>query len=316
MSNAPFAAPIAGPPVPAVGRPNALGIAVLTLGLLNLLLGFGPYFVVRTSGDVINISGFLLPQALLVVVFLLFSGISAGLSTVSRLSQFPGAAPVLRAIATAAAAVGALLALFLLIAISNVPTFTGNFFDDSDDESLAVSLGWGGIAILVLSILQTVAAFLALAYDLGLVQPRAARVLDLGAGLPPAPAEHLDAEVPGTPPPALGSPAPTKPYTQALALDPYTPLQTLGHIAQSDAALRPYVAANPSAYPDLLDWLAELGDPEVDAALKARPDRTEAKPGDETTDKDADAPADKDKGEADKSAKQSTDKAAQKVEAP
>ncbi|MBP1158065.1 DUF5336 domain-containing protein [Rhodococcus sp. PvR099] len=313
MSNAPFAAPIAGPPVPAVGRPNALGIAVLTLGLLNLLLGFGPYFVVRTSGDVINISGFLLPQALLVVVFLLLSGISAGLSTVSRLSQFPGAAPALRAIATAAAAVGALLALFLLIAISNVPTFTGNFFDDSDDQSLSVSLGWGGIAILVLSILQSVAAFLALSYDLGLVQPRAARVLDQGAGLPPAQAEPVDAEVAGTPTPTLGSPAPTKPYTQALALDPYTPLQTLGHIAQSDAALRPYVAANPSAYPDLLDWLAELGDPEVDAALKARPDRTEAKSGDETTDKDADEPTDKNK---DKDAKQSADKAAEKVEAP
>ncbi|WP_027499284.1 DUF5336 domain-containing protein [Rhodococcus sp. UNC363MFTsu5.1] len=314
MSNAPLAAPTAGPPVPAVGRPNALGIAVLTLGLLNLLLGFGPYFVVRASGDVFNISGFLLPQALLVVVFLLFSGISAGLSTVSRLSQFPGAAPVLRAIATAAAAVGALLALFLLIAISNVPTFTGNFFDDSDDESLGVSLGWGGIAILALSILQTVAAFLALAYDLGLVQPRAARVLDQGAGLPPAPAEPTDAEVQGTQPPAVGVPAPTKPYTQALALDPYTPLQTLGHIAQSDAALRPYVAANPSTYPDLLDWLAELGDPEVDAALKARPDRPEAKSGD----KAADEATDKDK--TDKAAKQSADKAAgkatEKVEAP
>ncbi|MGW6377306.1 DUF5336 domain-containing protein [Rhodococcus sp. NPDC055112] len=311
MSNAPFAAPIAGPPVPAVGRPNALGIAVLTLGLLNLLLGFGPYFVVRTSGDVINISGFLLPQALLVVVFLLFSGISAGLSTVSRLSQFPGAAPVLRAIATAAAAVGALLALFLLIAISNVPSFTGNFFDDSEDESLGVSLGWGGIAILVLAILQTVAAFLALAYDLGLVQPRAARALDQGAVRPPAETEPIDAAVPGTPPPAVGPPAPTKPYTQALALDPYTPLQTLGHIAQSDAALRPYVAANPSTYPDLLDWLAELGDPEVDAALKARPDRPEAKSADMTADMTADEASDKDRAD-----KQTGNKAAEKVEAP
>ncbi|MFD4179716.1 DUF5336 domain-containing protein, partial [Rhodococcus sp. NPDC058514] len=133
MSNAPFAAPAAGPPVAAVGRPNALAIAVLTLGLLNLLLGFGPYFLVRTSGDEINVNGFLLPQGLLVVVFLLFSGISAGLSTVSRLSQFPGAAPVLRAIATAAAAVGALLALFQMVAISHVPTHTVVLVGDDDD---------------------------------------------------------------------------------------------------------------------------------------------------------------------------------------
>ncbi|MFC7447252.1 DUF5336 domain-containing protein [Rhodococcus daqingensis] len=314
MSNAPFAAPAAGPPVTAVGRPNALGIAVLTLGLLNLLLGFGPYFV-RSSGDEINVSGFLLPQGLLVVVFLLFSGISAGLSTVARLSQFPGAAPVLRAIATAAAAVGALLALFLLIAISNVPTLTGDFIGDSDDDlSLGVSLGWGGIAILALAILQTLLAFAALAYDLGLVQPRGARTPDPTGVLPPGPAEGFASEAPEPTATTVGSPAPTKPYTQALALDPYTPMQTLGHIAQSDPALRPYVAANPSAYPDLLDWLAELDDPEVDAALKARPDRAEAKTGN----KAADGAADKDM--TGNTAKQSADKAtakdAEKVEAP
>lgn len=282
MSNAQFTAPAAGPPAPAVGRSNALSIAVLTLGLLNLLLGFGPYFLVRSSGDEINVSGFLLPQGLLVVVFLLFSGITAGLSTVSRFSQFPGAAPVLRAIATAAAAVGALLALFLLIAISNVPTFTGDFVGDSDDDvSLGIALGWGGITILALSILQTLLAFAALAYDLGLAAPRSTRTDEPlpDYGPPPAgsfatDANCAEAPAPIAPAPTAGAPVPTKPYTQSLALDPYTPMQTLGHIAQSDASLRPYVAANPSTYPDLLDWLAELGDPAVDAALKARPGGT------------------------------------------
>src|SRR5699024_3222643 len=32
----------------------------------------------------------------------------------------------------------------------------------------------------------------------------------------------------------------------------------------------PAVAGNPTAYPDLLDWLANLNDPAVDAALAAR----------------------------------------------
>ncbi|MFD4179717.1 DUF5336 domain-containing protein, partial [Rhodococcus sp. NPDC058514] len=168
----------------------------------------------------------------------------------------------------------------------NVPTLTGDFVGDSDDDvSLGVSLGWGGIAILALAILQTLLAFTALAYDLGLIQPRSARRQDATAVHPPEFADLIDADGPAPQPSVAAAPAPTKPYTQALALDPYTPMQTLGHIAQSDASLRPYVAANPSAYPDLLDWLAELGDPEVDAALKARPDRAGDKAADKAAEK-------------------------------
>ena len=56
----------------------------------------------------------------------------------------------------------------------------------------------------------------------------------------------------------------------AAATNPATDLARLAQIAHEYPALRPIVAANPSTYPALLDWLASLDDPTVDAALKAR----------------------------------------------
>jgi len=60
-------------------------------------------------------------------------------------------------------------------------------------------------------------------------------------------------------------------YTAAQASDPSTPAQVLADIAAQRPDLRPAVAANPSTYPGLLEWLRNLGDPAVDAALAARP---------------------------------------------
>ncbi|WP_125777044.1 hypothetical protein [Antribacter gilvus] len=54
------------------------------------------------------------------------------------------------------------------------------------------------------------------------------------------------------------------------AIDPATPLADLARIVQEAPHLRPQVAANPSTYPALLDWLGALGDPAVDAALRTR----------------------------------------------
>lgn len=51
------------------------------------------------------------------------------------------------------------------------------------------------------------------------------------------------------------------------AADPATDLTRLAEIAHLHPDLRPVVAANPSIYPDLRAWLAELNDPAVDAAL-------------------------------------------------
>jgi hypothetical protein len=62
-------------------------------------------------------------------------------------------------------------------------------------------------------------------------------------------------------------------YTAEQAVDPSTPLEVLAQIAEHAPPLRPYVASNPSTYAALLDWLGALGDPAVDAALRARPDR-------------------------------------------
>lgn len=54
------------------------------------------------------------------------------------------------------------------------------------------------------------------------------------------------------------------------ASDPGTPLEVLADLAYQHPELRANIAANPSAYPDLLDWLAQLGDPEVNAAIAGR----------------------------------------------
>ncbi|MBE7701927.1 hypothetical protein H9623_16660 [Oerskovia sp. Sa1BUA8] len=59
-------------------------------------------------------------------------------------------------------------------------------------------------------------------------------------------------------------------FTAAQALDPSTPLEVLAQIVQEAPHLRPQVAANPSTYPALLEWLGNLGDPAVDAALRSR----------------------------------------------
>jgi outer membrane protein assembly factor BamB len=55
-----------------------------------------------------------------------------------------------------------------------------------------------------------------------------------------------------------------------IASDPQTDLATLAQLAYDNPELRVAVAANPSAYEGLLEWLAGVGDPAVTAALAAR----------------------------------------------
>jgi len=59
-------------------------------------------------------------------------------------------------------------------------------------------------------------------------------------------------------------------FTTQQAADPSTPAQLLADMAALRPDLRPIVAANPTAYPGLLEWLGSLGEPPVDAALAAR----------------------------------------------
>lgn len=56
----------------------------------------------------------------------------------------------------------------------------------------------------------------------------------------------------------------------ARAADPRTPATVLYDIAQRAPELRPQIAQNPATYPDLLKWLADLGDPEITRALTQR----------------------------------------------
>lgn len=54
------------------------------------------------------------------------------------------------------------------------------------------------------------------------------------------------------------------------AVDPATPQVDLQHLAADHPEVRPLIAENPQAYPELLAWLGSLADPAVDAALIRR----------------------------------------------
>ena len=59
-------------------------------------------------------------------------------------------------------------------------------------------------------------------------------------------------------------------FTPEIAADPSTPAAVLAQIVEQVPHLRPHVAGNPSTYPALVEWLRDLNDPEVDAALRTR----------------------------------------------
>ncbi len=79
-------------------------------------------------------------------------------------------------------------------------------------------------------------------------------------------------------PPAWSAPAPAPtggapdPVADAVrqAQDPATPQATLADLATRVPATRVHIARHPAVYPDLLDWLAALGDPEVSRAVAER----------------------------------------------
>lgn len=57
---------------------------------------------------------------------------------------------------------------------------------------------------------------------------------------------------------------------EALAADPHTDWDTLHFIAENYPSLRPAVARNPGTYPELLEALGAMNDPQIDAALASR----------------------------------------------
>ena len=65
----------------------------------------------------------------------------------------------------------------------------------------------------------------------------------------------------------------------ARASDPHAELSTLHELAQNYPGLRPYIAANPRTYPELLEWLGSLGE-SVDQWLRHDPGQSLALVGD------------------------------------
>ncbi|MCB2413376.1 hypothetical protein LGT39_11025 [Demequina sp. TTPB684] len=78
-------------------------------------------------------------------------------------------------------------------------------------------------------------------------------------------------EIPEPPAPASEAAAAPEAHPRAAeAADPDTSAQALHEIATTIPELRPTVAANPSAYPELLEWMGKLGEPAVDEAISKR----------------------------------------------
>ncbi|KAB7787354.1 variant leucine-rich repeat-containing protein [Bifidobacterium cebidarum] len=74
--------------------------------------------------------------------------------------------------------------------------------------------------------------------------------------------------------PIFQEPTPTNPYgfTVEQALTTTDQMQ-IAQIAQYAPELRVCIARNPNTYPALVDWLRQLGDPAIDAALATRQSR-------------------------------------------
>jgi len=104
------------------------------------------------------------------------------------------------------------------------------------------------------------------------------------APAPAAPAAPQAPAAPAAPAPEAAAPAPTQEIpiaeapTEAVAIDPAVQRASDPSISQAELAdlvqnhpqARAAAAGNPQAYPGMLEWLAQLGDPEVDAALARR----------------------------------------------
>lgn len=88
----------------------------------------------------------------------------------------------------------------------------------------------------------------------------------------PTPAAPAPETQPAPPAPKKASKAKVAQHPRAAeAANPETSAHALHEIATTIPELRPAVAANPSAYPELLEWMGQLHEPAVDKALAARP---------------------------------------------
>ena len=70
------------------------------------------------------------------------------------------------------------------------------------------------------------------------------------------------------PKPLVDPPSPPIPLTPLVACSPGTPQDVLWHIAEYAPRLRKWLIANPSATPAMLEYLAQVGGPDVARSLQ------------------------------------------------
>lgn len=179
----------------------------------------------------------------------------------------------------------AYILVMLLIAVATVAAWSLARTGYAAQKTLVIAavvgtLVLGVVAIVLTNALDSVGS-LDVAYAFGiplavlalLLTPTSLRNLTASASsttsdqAPPAPTGQPAAD---SPPPPTSSPTPHPRADEAA--DPGTSAAALYAIATTIPELRATVAANPSTYPDLLEWLGKLGDPEIDAAIASRSD--------------------------------------------
>ncbi len=209
---------------------------------------------------------------------------TAGAAIIMTILRLVGDSPI-----SSGVAIGYIVTLILIAtAVLVATTFLRQNFAGSRLMAIAVVGGTIVIGIVSLVLVNKISDIARLDIVLHIGLPLAVIIL-LGLALrgapaqrkaeaaasPPAPPVPLAPPVPPAPgeaSPATAPAPPSPPHPRSdEASDPSTSAHALHEIATTVPELRPAVAANPSAYPELLTWMGQLGEKAVDDAIAARP---------------------------------------------
>jgi hypothetical protein len=253
---------------------NAAKVAFLLVALSAVVHVLGAVFVGLASDD------FAAPSIITTIVYVLV----AAVGVLGFITTKPGGNKVLP---WGAAGAFFLLVTICAIVIAIVDDGSAGFIALADATGQTAADTWLGALLAALAIAVAVTGFGALGGGVkkmfanaqnGPAGPGAGAPLP---GAPTAPVYQAPAQPAAQAPGASAgstehtaviptvSPASSDPVVQR-ASDPSIDQAELAQIAQLHPHARAAVAQNPQAYPGLLDWLRQLGDPEVDAALARR----------------------------------------------
>ncbi|GAA1751600.1 hypothetical protein [Aeromicrobium alkaliterrae] len=177
---------------------------------------------------------------------------------------------------------GAILAAAVIaLAITGVAPITGVFkkaVANAQAGGPAVGAPLPGAPAPTAPIVSAPAPAPAPAYQAPAAPAPAAPAPEAAAPAPEAPAQEAPAQEAAAPTPTQVIPV-GEALTEQVAVDPIVQRASDPTISQAELAdlvqnhpqARAAAAANPQAYPGMLEWLGQLGDPEVDAALAQRP---------------------------------------------